>query len=185
MRLITLERAKRDIEDIARYIALDRSQSAEDCRKACNNACELLLHTPEMGPHRGSYNPALDDLRMMRLHNFTNYLIVYRPPRENKASSFVSYTARGIFRRFLSDEEHQGEISNAEGDRWQVVARYGSTHTESEAPWLMVADTRTASHAARLAEKAAACAPMRKYSSPIVNANNPGDRITSGWRSNN
>ena len=79
MRLITSERAKRDIEDIARYIALDSSQSAEDFRKAVSNAFELLLHTPEMGSHRGFYNPALDDLRMMRLHNFTNYLIFYRP----------------------------------------------------------------------------------------------------------
>jgi plasmid stabilization system protein ParE len=45
---------------------------------------ELLLHTPGMGSHRGFYNPALDDLRMMRLHNFTNYLIFYRLPREEK-----------------------------------------------------------------------------------------------------
>jgi plasmid stabilization system protein ParE len=81
MRLITSERAKRDIEDIARYITLDSLQSAEDFRKAFDNACDLLLHTPEMGSHRGFYNPALDDLRMMRLHNFRNYLIFYRPPR--------------------------------------------------------------------------------------------------------
>jgi plasmid stabilization system protein ParE len=31
-----------------------------------------------MGSHRGFYNPALDDLRMMRLQNFKNYLIFYR-----------------------------------------------------------------------------------------------------------
>jgi plasmid stabilization system protein ParE len=54
-------------------------KSAENFRKAFDNACELLLHTPEMGSHRGFYNPALDDLRMMRLHNFKNYLIFYRP----------------------------------------------------------------------------------------------------------
>jgi toxin ParE1/3/4 len=84
MRLITSERAKRDIEDIARYIALDSPQSAEDFHRAFNNTCELLLHTPEMGSHRGFYNPSLDDLRMMRLHNFKNYLIFYRPPREGK-----------------------------------------------------------------------------------------------------
>ena len=84
MRLITSEKAKRDIEDIARYIALDSSQSAEDFRKAVSNAFELLLHTPEMGSHRGFYNPALDDLRMMRLHNFKNYLMFYRPPRDEK-----------------------------------------------------------------------------------------------------
>ncbi len=84
MRLITSGRAKRDIEDIARYIALDSPQSAEDFRKAFDNACELLLHTPEMGSHRGFYNPALDDLRMMRLHHFKNYLIFYRPPRGDK-----------------------------------------------------------------------------------------------------
>jgi plasmid stabilization system protein ParE len=69
MRLITSERAKRDIEDIACYVALDSSQSAEDFR----------IHTPEMGSHRGFYNPALDDLRMVRLHNFKNYLIFYHP----------------------------------------------------------------------------------------------------------
>ena len=84
MRLITSERAKRDIEEIARYIALDSSQSAEDFRKAVSNAFERLLHTPEMGSHRGFYNPALDDLRMMRLHNFKNYLIFYRPRRDEK-----------------------------------------------------------------------------------------------------
>jgi plasmid stabilization system protein ParE len=81
MRLVTSERAKRDIEDIARYVALDSSQSAEPF----DNACELLLHTPEMGSHRSFYNPALDDLRMMRLHNFKNYLIFYRPPRDDKS----------------------------------------------------------------------------------------------------
>ena len=84
MRLITSERAKRDIEEIARYIALDSSQSAEEFRKAVSNAFERLLHTPEMGSHRGFYNPALDDLRMMRLHNYTNYLIFYRPSGEEK-----------------------------------------------------------------------------------------------------
>jgi plasmid stabilization system protein ParE len=51
MRLITSERAKRDIEDIARYIALDSPQSAEEFHRAFNNTCELLLHTPEMGTH--------------------------------------------------------------------------------------------------------------------------------------
>jgi toxin ParE1/3/4 len=78
MRLVTSERAKQDIEDIARYIARDSSQSAEDLRKAVSNAFGLLLHTPEMGSHRGFYNPALDELRMMRLQNFKNYLIFYR-----------------------------------------------------------------------------------------------------------
>jgi plasmid stabilization system protein ParE len=84
MILITSERAKRDIEDIARYIALDSSQSAEEFRKAVSNAFELLLHTPEMGSHRGFYNPALDDLRMMRLQNFKHYLVFYRPSGEEK-----------------------------------------------------------------------------------------------------
>jgi plasmid stabilization system protein ParE len=81
--------AKRDIEDIVRYIALD------SFRKAFNNSCELLLHTPEIGSHRGFYNPALDDLRMMRLHNFTNYLIFYRPPREEKIE-IIRHGARDL-----------------------------------------------------------------------------------------
>ena len=50
MRLITSERAKRDIEEIARYIALDSSQSAEEFRKAFDNACELLLQLRKWDP---------------------------------------------------------------------------------------------------------------------------------------
>lgn len=84
MRLVTSDRAKRDIEDIARYIGLDSLQSAETFRRAFDDACELLLHTPEMGSHRGFYNPTLDDLRMLPLQNFKNYLIFYRSSRGDK-----------------------------------------------------------------------------------------------------
>ncbi len=97
MRLAISERAKRDVEDIARYIALDSSQSAENFRKAFDSACEHLLHTPEMGAHRGFYNPALDDLRMLSLQNFKKYLLFYRPPKEEKIEIIrVVHSARDL-----------------------------------------------------------------------------------------
>jgi toxin ParE1/3/4 len=79
MRLVTSDKAKRDIEDIARYIGLDSFRSAEEFRKAFDDTCEFLLSTPEIGSHRGFYNPILDDLRMLRVRNFKKYLIFYRP----------------------------------------------------------------------------------------------------------
>jgi toxin ParE1/3/4 len=81
-RLITSERAKRDIEDIALYISLDSPQSAEHFRTAFDNVCERLLDTPEIGSQRGFYNPTLNGLRMLPLRNFENYLIFYRADRE-------------------------------------------------------------------------------------------------------
>jgi hypothetical protein len=50
MRLITSERAKRDIEEIARYIALDSSQSAEEFRKAVSNALSVCFILRKWAP---------------------------------------------------------------------------------------------------------------------------------------
>jgi plasmid stabilization system protein ParE len=84
MRLVTSERAKQDIEDIVLHISLDNPQSAERFRTAFDNLCERLLDIPEIGSHRGFYNPMLNDLRMLPLRHFENYLIFYRADREDK-----------------------------------------------------------------------------------------------------
>ena len=62
-----------------------RSATApEYFRTAFDNVCERLLDTPEIGSHRGFYNPTLNDLRMLPLRHFENYLIFYRTDGDEK-----------------------------------------------------------------------------------------------------
>lgn len=77
--LLLRRRAKRDLLELAWYIAQDNARAAERFLDAAEKAFTELLKTPGMGASRTFRNPRLKGIRMRPIPGFAKVLIFYRP----------------------------------------------------------------------------------------------------------
>src|SRR5881397_2953052 len=71
--------AKRDIAQIACFIADENPAAAERFLEAVKASFAALARMPHMGVPRHFRNPKFADVRMWRVRDFDKYLIFYRP----------------------------------------------------------------------------------------------------------
>lgn len=71
-------RVKRDILDLARYIARDNLDAGLKFFDAVEQTLLKLAEMPGMGALRGFENPKFSDVRSWSVDGFRNYLIFYR-----------------------------------------------------------------------------------------------------------
>src|SRR3989442_216279 len=71
--------AKRDIAQIACFIADENPAAAERFLEAVEASFAALARMPHMGVPRHFRNPKFADVRMWRVRDFDKYLIFYRP----------------------------------------------------------------------------------------------------------
>ncbi|MBI2432881.1 MAG: type II toxin-antitoxin system RelE/ParE family toxin [Candidatus Hydrogenedentes bacterium] len=103
-KLLKRESAKRDIIDLAGYIAQDNLDAAERFITAAEGAFQFLLQTPGAGARREYLNPALSGLRMWPIRGFKKYLVFYREGPETLEIIRVLHNARDIETIFQTDE---------------------------------------------------------------------------------
>lgn len=70
--VIRLERARQDLIDIWRHIAMDDPQSADAVLDAIDGKCQLLSRHPQLGPSREDIRPG------MRYLVIGSYLALYK-----------------------------------------------------------------------------------------------------------
>jgi toxin ParE1/3/4 len=78
-RVLYTLKARRDIDDIAEYIAVDNLDAAIHFCVAVEDALDKLVQLPGMGRLREFDNPALVAVRSWPIKGFANYLVFYRP----------------------------------------------------------------------------------------------------------
>jgi toxin ParE1/3/4 len=88
--------ARRDIDDIAEYIATDNLDVAIELCLAVEDAVEKLAEMPGMGRLREFQNPALSPIRSWPVRGFRNYLIFYRPLPDGIEVLRVVHGARDV-----------------------------------------------------------------------------------------
>ncbi len=79
MTFVVRPKARRDIQDIADYIAAENLEASDRFIDELYRAFELLSKMPRMGSARRFRREALKGLRLWRVPQFDKYLIVYRP----------------------------------------------------------------------------------------------------------
>jgi toxin ParE1/3/4 len=84
MKIVYSRRALRELERIARTIALDNQRAADEFVAFLEHRCALLATTPEMGPARPEIGRSIRSL----VHG--NYSIFYRLKPEIGAAVIVS-----------------------------------------------------------------------------------------------
>lgn len=71
--------ARRDLLELARYIARDDMDAALRLLDAAEADMTQLSQMPELGPMRKFSHPLLVDVRSWIIRGFPNHLIFYRP----------------------------------------------------------------------------------------------------------
>src|SRR5947208_7397332 len=91
-------KARRDLAEIAAYIAFDNPSAADRFLIAAEDAFDKLARIPGMGALREFSDPKLKDLRSWPIKRFRNYLIFYRPVKDGIEIVRVLHGARDIER---------------------------------------------------------------------------------------
>ena len=99
-RIVRKPKAKRDIVDIASFIALDSAPAAERFVEAVEVTLQALARMPRMGAARTFRRPSLAGLRMWSIKGFERYLVFYRPLPDGIDVIRVVHGARDIQRLF-------------------------------------------------------------------------------------
>ena len=99
-KLLKYPEAKRDLVEIADYIARDSIDAAHRFLDAADSTFRDLLDFPGMGPVRDVGNERLGELRSWAVRGFANYLIFYRVTTEAIEIVRVLHGARDIDRQF-------------------------------------------------------------------------------------
>lgn len=79
--------ARRDLLELARYIARDDMDAALRLLDAAEADMTQLSQMPELGPMRKFSHPLLVDVRSWIIRGFPNHLIFYRPISEDGQTS--------------------------------------------------------------------------------------------------
>ena len=93
-------KARRDLAEIAAYIAFDNPSAADRFLIAAEDAFDKLARMPGMGALHEFSEPKLKDLRSWPITRFRNYLIFYRQTENAIEVVRVLHGARDI-RRLL------------------------------------------------------------------------------------
>lgn len=100
MHLTFARAARRDLESIIDYIALDNPAAAETVFRAIMATAERLIHFPNLG-HPGR----MPDTRELTIPGLP-YLIVYRVARETVTVLAVFHGARDLARAIAERRSH-------------------------------------------------------------------------------
>jgi len=88
-RIATRQQVEADYKEILSTIAEDSLQAAEKFRLAFRETSSLLSIAPESGSPRYFENPTLQGLRFFPLKGFENYLLFYRPLKDEETVEIV------------------------------------------------------------------------------------------------
>lgn len=72
-------RAKKEIWEIAEYIARDDWQAAERFLDALKKSFDFLLDFPQSGELLDRLDPRFAEIRIWQVQGFPNHLIIFRP----------------------------------------------------------------------------------------------------------
>ncbi len=97
--------ARRDLRQIARYIAIERKspRSADRLLLAAERTYHRIAARPGIGERYASHDPAFADLRIATIDRFRSYLIVYRATDDRVEVLRVLHGARDVD-EILADE---------------------------------------------------------------------------------
>ncbi len=88
--------ARRDLLELADYIARDSLDTAERFLDAAEAAFHLLASMPEMGTLCEFRDPATAGVRIWSIRGFENYVVFYRPFKDGVDVVRVIHGARNI-----------------------------------------------------------------------------------------
>src|SRR3982751_3382127 len=98
-RFVVRPKARRDVREIADYIAADNLEASDRFIDEVYAAFQLLAQMPELGSARRFRRESLKGLRLWRVpHGFEKYLVVYRPRPDAVEIIRVLHGARQIER---------------------------------------------------------------------------------------
>ena len=92
-----------DLPAVYAFIARDNPKAAEEVLNAVEASFEQLARQPECGVIYPTRNPQLQDVRMLPVNAFPNYLIFYRIEADAVRVLYVLHGARHL-RRFFRRE---------------------------------------------------------------------------------
>lgn len=95
-RIIIAPDADRDIDEHVDYIARDSMDAAVRFFAAVERAIDDVAHMPNVGHTWAFKSRTLSDIRVWRVHKFTNHLIFYRVIDEGIEIVRVLHAARDI-----------------------------------------------------------------------------------------
>jgi toxin ParE1/3/4 len=91
-----LPQARRDLVEIADYLAPDNLAQADRFLAASNKTFEFLASMPEIGGQWESENPAFAGLRVWPLRGFKKHLVFYRSTADSIEIVRVLHASRDI-----------------------------------------------------------------------------------------
>ena len=97
-RLVVRPKARRDIAEIADYIAAENLGAADRFIDEMSEAFSKLALMPHMGSARRFRRQSLRGLRLWRVPHFEKYLIIYQPEESAVEVIRVLHGARNIER---------------------------------------------------------------------------------------
>jgi toxin ParE1/3/4 len=97
-RFVIRPKARRDIREIAGYIAADNLDASDRFIDEVYSAFHLLAGMPDMGSARRFRREGLTGLRVWRVPHFKKYLILYRPRPDSIEIIRVLHGARNVER---------------------------------------------------------------------------------------
>jgi len=89
-------RARRDLDDIADYLARESANLGRRFYTAAQQTFRQLAGMPGMGSPREFDNPLMTGVRSWQVRGFASYLIFYRPTRDGIEVFRVLHAARDI-----------------------------------------------------------------------------------------
>lgn len=92
--------AQEDANSIAHYIAKDNLAAATRFLDELDDLCEMLIKTPNIGSKRVFKNSQFEDMRVLPLKKFPNYLVFYRLQESTIEIVRVIHGARDLPRLF-------------------------------------------------------------------------------------
>jgi toxin ParE1/3/4 len=95
--------ARRDLLQLADYIARDSLDTAERFLDAAETAFYLLADMPEMGTRCEFSDPEAADVRMWSIRGFENHVVFYRPLQDGIDVVRVIQGSRDIQNVFRDD----------------------------------------------------------------------------------
>jgi toxin ParE1/3/4 len=96
--IIVRPRARRDLNEIADYISQDSVEAGRRFYAAAQEAFQQLVDMPGIGRVREVQNPQMIGVRSWSIHEFSNYLVFYRPTATGIEVLRVLHGARDIER---------------------------------------------------------------------------------------
>lgn len=94
---------RRDLFELADYIARDSLDSAERFLDAAEAAFQLLASTPELGTLCEFRSPQAAGIRMWAIRSFENYVVFYRSLKDGVEVVRVIHGARDMEAIFTDD----------------------------------------------------------------------------------